>query len=252
LTFGFLENWHGFLPDEGGHVVTLRGGGGKTSLMEVLSTVFVAAGVPVAVARDGADSPLDWPGLMRCPLNALHTGYPRLHIAAADGGTGGVTPEQADELGGVLPDHVLLYEADSGASRPAMISNAGVLPTRTSLLITVCGLDVVGQPAAKLFADADRIPDAWLTELDGKHVWSWDGLVAWFGSLPAGSTAVDDSVPQVAALLMMDECLDSIGLFACLGRLMDERGFSLVLMGDTSGPAPRLRTAFTLRAEADR
>ncbi len=249
MSFGFLEDWHGILPREGGHVVTLRGGDGKTALIEAMSTVLVAAGVPVAVARDGADGPLAWPGLIRCPLDALHFEHHLLHVVAADGGTGGVTPEQADELGGALPDHVLFYEIDSGTNRPAMISAAGALPKRTSLLITVCGLDAIGQPAATLFADTDRIPNAWLTEMDGQRVWSWDGLVAWFASLPDGSTATGAPAPQVAALLMMDECLDSIGLFTCLGRLMDEHGLSLVMMGDTSGPAPRLRTAFT---EADR
>jgi hypothetical protein len=163
-----------------------------------------------------------------------------------------VTPDQADDLGAALPDHVLLYETGSGTNRPVVLGSADTLPARTSLLVTVCGLDAIDQPAGTLFADTDPIPDAWLTTLDGRRVWSWDGLVAWLASLPACPTADGTVAPQVAALLMMDECLDSIGLFGCLGRLMDERGLSLVMMGDTSGPAPRLRTAFTQAAEVER
>ena len=70
MNFAFLSDWTEILPREGGHLVTLRGGGGKTALMSALADALGAAGVPVAVARDGADGPLDWPGLVRAPIDA--------------------------------------------------------------------------------------------------------------------------------------------------------------------------------------
>ncbi len=246
VSFGFLPSWHDILPREGGHVVTLRGAGGKTRFIQAMTGVLRSENLSVAVARDGADESLDWPGLVRSLPTDLPADDPLLHVVAADGGTGGLTPTEVDELGGVLQDHVLFYETASGVGRHRVGETAATLPARTSLLVTVCDLGVVGHTADSVFGPDAPIPASWLTPHDDRSVWSWDGLVAWLGAQTACPEGAATPPPQLVVLLGMDECLDSIGLFACVGRLMDELEIPLVIMGDTSGPEPRLRSAYTL------
>ncbi len=244
MSFAFLPEWSDVLPREGGHLVVLRGGGGKTALLEAMADALGATGLPVAVARSGADGRLDRPGLVRCPLDSLSGGAaPRLHVVAADGGPVGLTPAEVDDLGGALPDHVVIYETDSGAGRDVVRGRAADLPLRTSLLVTVAGLGAVGRPSGELAPPSAPLPETWLTPTDDGPVWSWDGLRALLEQLPDRPAGAAAPPPALPALLGLDDCLDSVGLFACLGRLMSSPRFPLVMIGDTSGPAPRLRTA---------
>lgn len=251
MNFAFLPDWSGFLPRDGGHLIVLRGGGGKTALMAALAKALAAADVPVALARSGADGPLGIPGLDRRPVDTLSGPAPdRLHVVAPDGGAGGLDPAAVDVLGAVLPEHVVLYEADSGCGRPVARSAAVALPTRTSLLITVVGLGAIGRPAPDPTPTEAPLPEAWLTPTDAGPVWSWDGLLALLDDLPDRPVRAAEPPPALIALLGLDACRDSLGLFDCLGRLMVVPGRPLVLLGDTSGPEPRLRTAYALAPES--
>jgi hypothetical protein len=155
-----------------------------------------------------------------------HEDAPRLRDAAAaalaaDGaatlscalGPGGLGPDEVDALAAGHPDLVVLAaDATAGA----------VLPARTSLAVPVVPLSGVEA----------RGWDALLDDLCGPA-----GLIARAGA----------GTPAAPALLRLDDCLDSIGLFAALDRLMEERGVPLFVLGEVRGPAPRLRTAY--RAE---
>ncbi|MBU1073952.1 hypothetical protein KKG45_11960, partial [bacterium] len=57
MNFAFLDEWHGFLPRTGGHVIVVRGGGGRSDLLRAMSRVLAAEGVPVAVIGMGGDDP---------------------------------------------------------------------------------------------------------------------------------------------------------------------------------------------------
>ncbi len=152
-----------------------------------------------------------------------HEDAPRLRDAAAaaltaDGaailsctlGPDGLAPDEVDALAAQHPDHVVLaVDVTAGA----------VFPARTSLAV----------PVVSLSDAAARGWDAMLDELCGP-----DGLLA----RPAAGT------PAAPALLRLDDCLDSLGLFAALDRLMEARGVPLFVLGEVRGPEPRLRAAY--------
>ena len=251
MSFAFLSEWSAFLPREGGHLIVLRGGGGKTSLLAAMADALGEAGVPTAVTRGGDDGSLDWPDLHVCPIDALPTAPPaRLHVTAPGGAPGGLPPADIDALVDALPEHVLLYEVDSGVGHSVVRSVADVLPARTSLLLTVAGLDAIGGDARDATPPDRPVPSDWLSPGDDGPVWSWDGLRALLADLPDRPPGAEAPTPHLPALLRLGACRDGVGLFDCLGRLMDPSRCPLVLLGDTSGPEPRLRTAYLDGEEA--
>jgi hypothetical protein len=145
-----------------------------------------------------------------------------------------------DALGGLLPDHVVLAELGAGDPAPLPQPQPIVWPVRTSLAVVVCGLDRVNSPRQRI-DPAAVLPEGHFTATERGAVWSWTGLELWLqANLPP------QGVPRVAALLRLDDCDDAIGLFAAAGRIMAGIDVPVILMGDTSGPAPRLRTAYRL------
>ncbi|MBK7702898.1 MAG: hypothetical protein IPI34_08415 [bacterium] len=115
-----------------------------------------------------------------------------------------------DALAAQHPDRVVLVAAATAVAD---------LPARTSLAL----------PVVPLTPAAERGWDALLDEICG----------------PAGLLArAAAGTPAAPALLRLDDCLDSIGLFAALDRLMEERGVPIFILGEVRGPQPRLRAAF--------
>jgi len=55
LNFAFLDRWHRFLPRDGGHVVVIRGGGGRDDLVDAMCRVLAAEGIPVALVPEPGD-----------------------------------------------------------------------------------------------------------------------------------------------------------------------------------------------------
>ncbi len=248
--FVFLDRWHDILPRDGGHVVSVFGGGGKTSLLEAACAALAADGVPVAVTTTTRTEALDWPDLRVLDRNELGTApegplFIRDRVLPADGDAPekwlGPEPADVDALAGPLPDHVLLVEADGSAGKPLTLhrDDEPRLPARTSLAVPVIGLSCIGRSVAEVLHRYGELPHDHIIS-DPEAPWDWDRtealLRAYLDRIPAG-------VPVLPALLQMDECDDSIGLFEFAGRVMEDLGIPVVLMGDTSGPEPRLRTA---------
>lgn len=128
-------------------------------------------------------------------------------------------------------DAVLFVELGAAAGAPVRppASPPDPWPRRTSLAVVVQGLSALGRPAGEVLPGA------------GAEPWSWDDA---FASLSAELARVPRGIPVLAALLQLDGCDDSLGLFAFLGRIMTEARVPVITVGDTSGPAPRLRTAY--------
>lgn len=254
--FLFLDHWHDILPREGGHVVALFGGGGKTSLLQAMAAALDVDGVRVCITTTTRTEPLDWPDLRvveyaKLRLGACETGSSTVFvhggILPGDGNTpekwAGLEPSDVDELSNLLPDHVVLVEADGSSGLPVKLhrDDEPRFPARTSLAIPVVGLSCIGAQPGRVLHRIGRLAHDHL-ELAPDEPWNWDHAIAllarpdgYLGRIPVG-------VPVLLALLQMDECDDAIGLFSFVGRAMDELDLPVVLLGDTSGPEPRLRT----------
>ena len=252
--FMFLERWHDVLPVDGGHVVAVIGGGGKTSLMAAAAAALIDRGASVCVTTTTRTEPLDWPDLMVLEHADLLAGtvVPSgatvfVRDGEADGKWLGLSPGSVDSLGGMMPDRVVLVEADGSAGHPVKLHDAvdPPLPSRTSLAVAVIGLSAVGRPAAEVLHRHGRASDGHL-RLSGDDVWDWDHTLRLLARPDGYLGRCSPGVPVAIALLQMDECDDAIGLFGCVGRIMSELAVPVVIMGDTSGASPRLRTAFAV------
>jgi NAD(P)-dependent dehydrogenase (short-subunit alcohol dehydrogenase family) len=125
-------------------------------------------------------------------------------------GPTGLDAAAVDVLAAEHPGRVVLVAAATAVA---------ALPARTSLAL----------PVVPLTSAPERDWDALLDEICG----------------PAGLLACAAAgMPAAPALLRLDDCLDSIGLFAALDRLMEERGVPIFILGEVRGPQPRLRAAF--------
>lgn len=249
--FMFLERWHDILPCGGGHVVSVYGGGGKTSLLEAMCSVLLEQGAAVCVTTTTRTEPLDWPGLVILEHKALLTGAVApagapifVRDGEVDGKWRGLSPAAVDALGGILPGHVILVEADGSAGRPVKLHHGDDpdLPRRTSLAIPVIGLSAIGRPSSAVLHRQGRVADDRLC-LVADEPWSWEQMIRLLARPDGYLGRIPEGVPVAIALLQMDECDDALGLFECVGRIMEELDVPVVVMGDTSGPAPRLRTA---------
>jgi len=58
VNFGFIDPWHQFLPRETGHVISLMGSGGKTSLMLDFAEVYMERRIPVILTTTTRCEPL--------------------------------------------------------------------------------------------------------------------------------------------------------------------------------------------------
>jgi probable selenium-dependent hydroxylase accessory protein YqeC len=254
MEFCFLDAWHDFLPREGGHVVAICGGGGKTLLLAAAAAALRSAGTPVAVTTTTRTEPLVWPGLRVAPWAEVTNGAlrdePLLFVQGgkhADGKWRGLAPAEADALGGLLPRHVVLVEADGSAGLPVKIhrDDEPVWPARTSLAIVVMGLSALGRPVGTVLHRHGRLPAPWLPR-DPAEIWSWDLMFRLLHG-PGGYLAhVPDGVPVVVALTQLAACADSVGLFGFMARVMDEAGVPLIVLGELAGEHPHLRTTCRL------
>ncbi len=256
MDFCFLDAWHDFLPREGGHVVAVCGGGGKTSLLAAAAAALRESGAPVAVTTTTRTEPLAWPGLRAVSWEDVAAGAsrdePLLFVRGGehpDGKWRGLEPAQADLLGGLLPRHVVLVEADGSAGLPVKLhrDDEPVWPARTSLAILVLGLSALGRPVGEVLHRHGRLPAPGLPR-DPAEAWSWDlmfrllhGPGGYLSRVPAG-------VPVAVALTQLAACADSVGLFGFVGRVMEEAGVPLVVLAELAGERPQLRT--TCRADA--
>ncbi len=140
------------LLDGAGHHVAIVGGGGKTTVGFALAAGLPGRVILTTTTKMGADQDGGWPVLMT-PTDA--------DVAAADAGSVvvvwsrvsgskavGVDPERCDRWF-ELVDHVIV-EADGARGRPFKAPGAlePVVPTSTTVLVSVIGATALGRVIA--------------------------------------------------------------------------------------------------------
>lgn len=250
MDYSFVDPWHLFLPREGGHVVSLMGSGGKTSLLMAFAETYRQQGVPVVLTTTTRTEPV--PGFPAFDLAALagldRAALPPLFFLrdglAEDGKWRGLSAGAVDSLGGEFPDRVVLVEVDGAAKLPLKIHRPGepVWPGRTSLAVVVMGAGAVGSFASGVVHRLGRIPCPTLDLLPEGALLTWDHLLALLLGDHGYLAQVPPEVPTVLAVAGMAGVDDGIGLFDFVGRAMQEPRLPLVLFCETGGENPSFRT----------
>jgi probable selenium-dependent hydroxylase accessory protein YqeC len=251
VNFGFVEPWHLFLPREAGHVISLMGSGGKTSLLQVFADVYREVAMPVVLTTTTMSEPV--PGLELVELAELDqrdsAGLPDVFFLhggrTSDGKLAGLPPETVDELGGLLPDRIVLVEVDGAAKLPVKLHRKGepVWPARTSLAIVVMGTAAVGSRTAEILHRFSRVDWPPLADLEAWTVWEWDHALTLLLEPGGYLSRVPEGIPCVLALTGMEEQPDSIGLFDFVGRAMENSRLPLTMFCDLAADQPVIRTA---------
>ncbi|MCB1183410.1 hypothetical protein KDM41_08245 [bacterium] len=260
MSFGFAQPWHLFLPREGGHLVAIGGCGGREDFLSAMVAVYRDEGVAVAVATIGAGG-ASAPRGPTVAWSDLVAGKPMVpagvvHVHGGDEAEAGqvadITAEQADELGRLLPDHVVLVTVGPEAGRPladpAVV--AGSWPARTSLALLAVGVGAVGGPAGRNIARSGAAPSGPLADLPAHAVLTWDHLAELVGG-ERGLGTLLPTAPRVLALAGLEDQDDSIGLFAFCDRMMAEAAWPLVVFGTRTDAGFAVRTAYRDAAAGD-
>lgn len=251
MNFSFVDPWQLFLPIEGGHVVSISGSGGKTSLLRTFATLLAEDAVPTILTcttrTEGFD---DFPVYdlneitdRACaelpPVFSLRDGLTEDHKWQ------GLSAEAVDLLTEQFPRRVILVEVDGAGKKPLKYYRDGepVWPRKTSLAVVNMGLGAVGSFAGDVVYRFDTQPFAPLAGLDGRVPWQWDHLFTLLTGEGGYLDQVPDEVPVVLALSCLGQQEDSIGLFEFVGRAMEVPALPLVLFYDTGGEYPSFRTA---------
>lgn len=149
------------LEVEAGEMVSLVGGGGKTSLMFWLARELAELGgqvVSTTTTRILEPDPIQTPYLLvssdkkeiEASLNSLLFRYRHVTLASErlpGRKLLGVPPQWLEELAGSRPGVTILVEADGSRQKPLKAPNATepVIPSATSLVVAVVGLDALGK-----------------------------------------------------------------------------------------------------------
>lgn len=252
MNFGFADPWHQFLPRETGHVIALMGSGGKTSLMLALAEFYREISQPVVLTTTTRSEILA--GVEGVPLDALPArktaGLPEIFFLHGgdlpDGKWAGLSPDQVDDLGGMLDDRVVIAEVDGAAKLPMKLHTEGepVWPRRSSLGIIVMGTAAVGSKTEDVLHRFGRVRWAPLEDLQPWTIWEWDHCLALLRESGGYLSRVPADIPCVLALTGMGEQADSIGLFDFVGRAMELERLPLVLFCDLDADPRSIRTAY--------
>ncbi|MFC2018434.1 selenium cofactor biosynthesis protein YqeC [Chloroflexota bacterium] len=147
-----------------GEVISLVGGGGKTSLMLALASELVASGksvITTTTTKIREPLPSQTQFLLIAPedevVTALKQGLRRYqHITVAaqklpPRKLKGVSPQVIVALSQLSGIDYIIVEADGAARRPLKAPNSTepVVPPNTSLFIAVMGIDALGLPLAE-------------------------------------------------------------------------------------------------------
>ncbi len=252
MSFGFIDPWHQFLPRETGHVISLMGSGGKSSLLMDFADVYRESGMPVILTTTTMSENL--PGVVAIEVTELATldraSLPDsffLHGGLApEGKWTGLPPETVDEMGRLFPDRTVLVEVDGAAKLPVKLHRQGepVWPSRTSLAIVVMGTAAVGSQTGGVLHRFGRVEWPPLFDLESWTVWEWDHQLKLLLEAGGYLSRVPDGIPCVLALTGMGEQPDSIGLFEFVGRAMDNPRLPLTMFCDLAAEPSVIRTAY--------
>jgi probable selenium-dependent hydroxylase accessory protein YqeC len=143
-------------------VITLIGGGGKTSLMQLWAHCLQERGFAVVTTtttkiynKPQAGFTFAQPVSLaeaKILLDKIHDSDQILTLTGvllpAEGKLTGIPVEWVEPLSNYSPDTIFLIEGDGSAGRSlkAHLSHEPVIPACTSLLVPIIGLDVLGQP----------------------------------------------------------------------------------------------------------
>lgn len=259
MNFGFIDPWHQFLPRESGHVISLMGSGGKTSLMLDIADVYRGSGTKVILTTTTMSECL--PGVEAISSTELEENnlgsLPDVFFlhggVIQDGKWAGLSPKFVDGLSGFFPDHTVLVEADGAAKLPVKLHREGepVWPSRTSLAIVVMGTAAVGSQAGGILHRFGRVGWPPLSDLESWTVWEWDHQLRLLVEPGGYLSRVPEGVPCVLALTGMGEQPDSIGLFEFVGKAMGNPRLPLVMFCDLGAEPSVIRTAYNEESGED-
>lgn len=245
MGFAFLEPWHMFLPREEGHIVSIAGSGGKTTMLREVVSVLAAAGSPVVATTTTRTAPVEGfvavaRGATAAPAAA---GLPEFRHAGAraDGKWQGLSAAEADALAGLV-----VAEVDGAAGKPFKYYRAGepVWPTRTSLALVVMGVGGIGERAADVVHRLGREGVADPVGIGPDEVWQWDHALALLVGPGGYLDQVPPDVPVALVLAGLEQQPDSIGLFEFTGRAMEHPRVPLVVFCSRGEEGLSLRAAF--------
>jgi probable selenium-dependent hydroxylase accessory protein YqeC len=250
--YRFLQPWSAFLPRDGGHVVSLFGGGGKTSLLRIFARVYRDLGVPILLTTTTRSEPVQEAGLTVTEwdgrgASAVVPSAPCVYVHAGAGPDGkwrGLTPEQLEGLGLAHPGRVILVETDGSAKLPVKLHRPDepLWPRQTSLAVAVVGLAALGRPVREVLHRHGRLPVPWHPGLAGESIWTWDHFEDLLIGPGGYLERIPRPVPAMLALTQMGSQRDSPGLFGFVGRVMSRTEIPLVLLGELAGETTSLQT----------
>jgi molybdenum cofactor cytidylyltransferase len=159
-------------------MVAFTGAGGKTSALLRLGRELAAEGwrvIGTTTTRIGAEELLSFPARLAIRAGNLRPeaisrtlsehGFVFLYERIAGDKVIGIGPGVVDSLLDAVDSDAILVEADGARRLPFKAPHAHepVVPTATTVLVPVVGIDVVGQP------------------LDAEHVYNPDAMIAQYG-----------------------------------------------------------------------
>ena len=144
-------------------MITLVGGGGKTSLMYHLLTQLKCSGHTAVAAATTKLAARPWPGSRFVVVRSLEAAVDAVgraltaseHLTLVSGPDEadpekmrGIPPAWIDALAAAFPDTFLVVEGDGSAGKPLKghLAHEPVVPLSTRLLAPVIGVDALGAP----------------------------------------------------------------------------------------------------------
>jgi len=263
VSFSFVDPWHLFLPRDGGHVVAFAGSGGKTSLQLMVAELYQSEGLSAVLTNTTQCEVLPeieavhWDDLMARLDSSLPPNF-YLHNGINDEGKWrGLAPEQVDELGGLLPDHIILVEVDGARKKPLKLYREGepIWPSRTSLAIMVIGVGAVGGKVGEVVHRWGTRPFKGMENLHRESILEWRHLKMLLIDEGGYLDQLPQQVPTVLALAGVAGQDDSIGLFEFVGQCMADARLPLVVFcsrgqgSETESVEWEMRTAAADRDE---
>lgn len=205
-----------------GDVVSLVGGGGKTSLCLRLAAEAAGAGLRAVFTTTTRILPPPIPWGVTLP-----EGNPVCVVGSVreDGKLGGVPPDQVLPV----PRGLVVVEADGSAGRPLKIplAHEPVIPASSTVVVPVVGASVLGKPfTADWVHRADSVADP-----------PYVVTAAWIAALFAGPT-VQGRPPGARVVPCVNQADSPERLAAAveIGQALLASGFGLVLLTSARDP----------------
>jgi probable selenium-dependent hydroxylase accessory protein YqeC len=254
--FEFLENWTDMMPLSGGHVISVFGSGGKTSLLEAWANWYIKQEIPVIVTTTVHVGSDQFPDLELVQWSGGSEELPAKVFIGKDesGHRVGLSMEQVDQLSEAYPEHIILVEADGSRSLPMKLhrSDEPLFPESTTLAVAVTGLSAIGGKVEDVLhrfgRDGFVAPEIKTENKAGKKIWGWDETYELLTREDGYISKVPADVPMMLAFCQMDDCDDTIGLFQFLDRMMEK--VPLILMGDLADLEPRMKAVYNTDYES--